>query len=81
MVERIGLNPLSMEDYAELVVALCANAYPPPELMQRFGIVSEAELARVHASWQERLAKDASLRRRWLEVRDEVARRWSQPAA
>lgn len=70
-----------MEDYAELVVALCACTYATPELLQRYGIASEEELARMHALWQERLRNDPSLRRRWLELRDEVARRWAQPAA
>lgn len=81
MSERLVLSPLSMEDYAELVVALCAYAYSTPELLERYGIASEEELARVHALWQERLTKDASLRRRFMEVRDEAARRWAQPAA
>jgi hypothetical protein len=70
-----------MEHYAELVVALCAYAYATPELLQRYGIASEEELAQVHALWQERLTKDPALRKRWLELRDEVARRWAQPAA
>jgi hypothetical protein len=81
LVERVGLFTLSMEDYAELVVALCAYAYPTPELMMRYGISSEEELAKVHELWQTRLATDPALRRRWLQLRDDVARRWSQPAA